>query len=25
VAKNQRRLMDDEEVHQAISDYKQNN
>ena len=25
VAKNQRRLMDDEEVHQAIADYKQNN
>ena len=25
VAKNQRRLMDDDEVHQAISDYKQNN
>ena len=25
VAKNQRRLMDDDEVHRAISDYKQNN
>ena len=25
VAKNQRRLMDDDEVHQAISDYMQNN
>ena len=25
VAKNQRRLMDDDEVHRAISDYMQNN